>query len=59
MTAKKSSQRLADLPRVDGDTRRSHAAGDDELGRALRMVYDQTLDEHIPDAMLDLLKKLG
>jgi len=29
------------------------------LGKALRSIYDTTLDEPIPPEMLDLLKKLG
>lgn len=30
----------------------------DNIGKALRSVYDETLTEHIPDSMLDLLRKL-
>lgn len=29
------------------------------MGAALRSVYQQTIDEQIPDEMLDLLKQLG
>lgn len=30
-----------------------------EIGQALRSIYDRTLNESIPDEMLDLLGKLG
>ena len=30
----------------------------DNIGKALRSVYDETLTENIPDSMLDLLRKL-
>lgn len=32
---------------------------DDNLGRALKTVYDETLREDIPDEFRDLLGKLG
>ncbi|WP_374145181.1 NepR family anti-sigma factor [Sphingomonas sp. 28-63-12] len=32
--------------------------GDQEMGQALRSVYQQTIDEQIPPEMLDLLGKL-
>jgi len=32
--------------------------GDQEMGEALRSVYQQTIDEQIPPEMLDLLGKL-
>jgi hypothetical protein len=31
----------------------------DDLGRALRTVYDETVREDVPDDFLDLLGKLG
>jgi hypothetical protein len=59
VNAKKTTQRVAQASLDPQTARGGSPAGDDELARALRMVYDQTLDENIPDAMLDLLKKLG
>lgn len=38
--------------------RRKRASGND-VGDALRTVYDRTLNEDIPPEMLDLLGKLG
>lgn len=35
------------------------AAAEQRLGRALRSVYEETVEESVPDEMLDLLKKLG
>ena len=32
---------------------------DKNVGEALRRVYDDAVDEAIPDEMLDLLRKLG
>jgi len=34
-------------------------APDQRVGRALRGVYQETVEETVPDEMLDLLKKLG
>lgn len=59
MTAKKSSRHLDEASRPATGSHGAAPGADDELGRALRMVYGKTLDEHIPEAMLDLLKKLG
>ncbi|WP_343527983.1 NepR family anti-sigma factor [Sphingomonas sp.] len=33
--------------------------GDKDTGSALRQAYQKTVDEKIPDEMLDLLSKLG
>jgi hypothetical protein len=33
--------------------------GDKDMGHALRSVYEKTVNEAIPDEMLDLLGKLG
>ncbi|MPT47650.1 MAG: hypothetical protein E2598_04410 [Sphingobium sp.] len=30
-----------------------------DLGNALRAIYRQTVDEEVPDEMLDLLSRLG
>ncbi|WOK35720.1 NepR family anti-sigma factor [Sphingomonas sp. C3-2] len=35
------------------------AGGERDLGKALRTVYQKTVDEAIPSEMLDLLSKLG
>ena len=34
-------------------------AGDAQVGKVLRSVYQQTVDEAVPPEMLDLLNKLG
>jgi len=40
-------------------SRPAKARGDDqEMGQALRSVYQKTIDEQIPQEMLDLLGKL-
>lgn len=33
-------------------------SGDETTGTALRSVYDSTVNEPVPDQMLDLLRKL-
>jgi Anti-sigma factor NepR len=38
---------------------RKKQAESPELGKALRTVYQRTIDEDIPPEMLDLLGKLG
>ena len=43
----KSPKRRSDRENADGS-----------LGRALRSVYQHTVDENVPDEMLDLLRKL-
>lgn len=35
------------------------SSGSDDLGRALRTVYDETVREDVPDDFLDLLGKLN
>ncbi len=35
------------------------ALSDRDTGAALRSIYQQAIDERIPDEMLDLLGKLG
>lgn len=43
-----------------GDTPSAAAEEEDAtLGQALRTIYRQTVEEAIPDEMLDLLKRLG
>ncbi|WP_246847946.1 NepR family anti-sigma factor [Sphingomonas beigongshangi] len=32
---------------------------DRDMGAALRSAYQKTVDEHVPDEMLDLLNKLA
>ncbi|OYW83138.1 MAG: hypothetical protein B7Z20_12975 [Sphingobium sp. 32-64-5] len=41
------------------DTPQPVTKGDANLGNALRTIYRQTVEEAIPDEMLDLLKRLG
>ncbi|WP_193751635.1 NepR family anti-sigma factor [Sphingomonas sanguinis] len=36
-----------------------HKGGEKDAGSALRQAYQKTVDEKIPDEMLDLLSKLG
>ena len=38
---------------------RRKGAGTDEVGKALRSAYDETLREDVPDDFLDLLGKLS
>jgi hypothetical protein len=38
---------------------RRKGAGPDEVGKALRSAYDETLREDVPDDFLDLLGKLS
>ena len=38
--------------------RRDDESANGSIGRALRTVYQQTVDESVPDDMLDLLRKL-
>lgn len=38
---------------------RRKGAGTDEVGKALRSAYDETLREEVPDDFLDLLGKLS
>lgn len=49
-TPKSTKRRRAD---------RGPGAGEPQIGRALRSVYDQTVGEAIPPEMLELLGKLG
>lgn len=36
-----------------------HHPREKSVGDALRAVYDEAIDEKVPDSMLDLLSKLG
>ena len=62
---KKSIRKFAE-PRVKappgapkrGGPDAASTARKDNIGKALRSVYDETLTENIPDSMLDLLRKL-
>jgi hypothetical protein len=45
---------LTDKPRA-----KKSRSDDPEVGRALRTVYQRTIEEDIPPEMLDLLGKLG
>jgi hypothetical protein len=47
-----------DIP-TSKPARRRKRADSPEVGNALRSVYQQTIDEKIPDDLLDLLGKLG
>lgn len=42
-----------------GDKRGGRAGRANDVGRALRSVYDETLREDVPDDFLDLLGKLS
>ena len=44
--------------RKDGTRPTVRKEREDQMGRALRSVYDKALSEDIPDSMLDLLRKL-
>ncbi len=59
LSADKSDQRPEDdkSKGVKGSKRRGPAA--DDVGKALRSAYDETLREEVPDDFLDLLGKLS
>lgn len=44
---------------INPEKKASKDGSDQRVGRALRSVYQETVDESVPDEMLDLLKKLG
>lgn len=46
-----------DKSKAKANKRRGQAA--DNVGKALRSAYDETLREHVPDDFLDLLGKLS
>lgn len=46
-------------PKVKKAPPRRKGAGPDEVGKALRSAYDETLREDVPDDFLDLLGKLS
>jgi hypothetical protein len=46
-------------PKVKKAPGRRKGAGPDEVGKALRSAYDETLRENVPDDFLDLLGKLS
>jgi hypothetical protein len=48
-----------DDPKVKKAPSRRKGAGTDEVGKALRSAYDETLREDVPDDFLDLLGKLS
>lgn len=70
---KSEPDRSADLPndmvpgqpgtaardRIDGSPLAKIADENATLGNALRTIYQQTVEERVPDAMLDLLKRLS
>lgn len=59
MTGKAADQR-PDIADKAGQTRQTKVQGKDrDMGTALRSVYQRTVDEAIPDDLLDLLGKLG
>jgi hypothetical protein len=45
--------------RAGGAARRRDGGPTDDVGKALRTVFEQTVDEDIPSEMLDLLNKLA
>jgi hypothetical protein len=45
--------------RAGGAARRRESGPTDDVGKALRTVFEQTVDEDIPSEMLDLLNKLA
>ena len=45
-------------PSGKGGTPKGHSK-DRDMGAALRSVYQKTVEESVPDEMLDLLGKLG
>lgn len=49
----------AAIDRVDGSPPAPIADENATLGNALRNIYQQTVEESVPDEMLDLLKRLS
>lgn len=49
--------KTSSLPKAGGGSSRSKSSND--VGKALRSVYDATLGERVPDDFLDLLGKLS
>ncbi len=45
--------------RIDGSPLAPIADENATLGNALRSIYQQTVEESVPDEMLDLLKRLS
>jgi hypothetical protein len=54
--SKDGAQKKPTAPR---NAKTSRKTGNKEVGQALRSVYDQTVNEHVPPEMLDLLGKLS
>lgn len=46
-------------PRTAAKPRRKDEPGGNDVGKVLRTVYQNAVDEDIPAEMLDLLSKLG
>lgn len=51
--AKASARKISSLNEAEREARER------EMGRALRSVYDEAVQEPVPDDLLDLLGKLG
>ncbi|RXR29853.1 NepR family anti-sigma factor [Sphingobium fluviale] len=49
----------AAVDRIDGSPLAPIADENATLGNALRTIYQQTVEERVPDEMLDLLKRLS
>ena len=54
-----SSDNGNDEPPAPKQRKPRKGAGTDEVGKALRSAYDETLREEVPDDFLDLLGKLS
>lgn len=44
--------------RISGSTLKTYADENASLGTVLRSIYTQTVEESVPDEMLDLLRRL-
>ena len=56
MHSGKKNEKSSEVPTP---TKPAPGQGSGNVGDALRQVYKDAIDEEIPDAMLDLLNKLG
>jgi len=61
LVPREGDERLSDSKSKDAAAKRPRrsAKASNDVGRALKTVYDSTLAEKVPDDFLDLLGKLG
>lgn len=59
LSADNNNQSPPDKSSVKKAPSKRRGAAPDDVGRALRSAYDETLRENVPDDFLDLLGKLS